>query len=44
MLEMDLNRPKQIELCFTLEEKQTATHTHLVSATSSCQMKPKPQA
>lgn len=41
---MDLNSPKQIELCFTLEEKQTATRTHLVKVSSSCQMKSKPQA
>lgn len=44
MLEIYLNSPKQIELCFTLEAKQSATRSHLPSTSSSCQMKPKPQA
>ena len=41
---MDLNSPKQMELCFTLEEKQAATHTHLVKAPPSSQMKSEPPA
>lgn len=40
---MDLNSPKQMELCFTLEEKQAATHTHLVQAPPSSQMKSEPR-
>lgn len=39
MLEIYLNSPKQIELCFTLEAKQSATHSHLLNTSSSCQMK-----
>lgn len=39
MLKFYPNSPKQIELCFTLKEKQTATHAHLVNTSSFCQMK-----
>lgn len=39
MLEIYLNSPNQIKLCFTLEEKQSATQSHLLNTSPSCQMK-----